>query len=101
MGERLTLHQLLSDIEGVEGVYFQPIENVQMEHPCIVYERDFASPAFADNIPYLSFKRYQVTVIDRDPDSEIPDAVAQLPYCSFSRFFKADNLNHDVFNLFF
>jgi hypothetical protein len=72
-----------------------------MSYPCIVYERDDIDTKFADNRPYSHKKRYQVTVIDPNPDSEIPDRVAELPLCSFSRAFKADNLNHDIFNLFF
>jgi len=72
-----------------------------MKYPCIVYNRDFADTQFAGNNPYNYVKRYQVTVIDRDPDSVIPDKVAALPMCLFNRFFVANNLNHDVFNLYF
>jgi hypothetical protein len=50
---------------------------------------------------HVYFKRYQVTVVDRNPDSDLPDQVQNLPLCQFSRFFTADNLNHFVFNLFF
>ncbi len=46
-------------------------------------------------------KRYQVTVIDRNPDTELPDKVVELPMSEFSRAFMADNLNHYVINLFF
>jgi hypothetical protein len=42
-----------------------------------------------------------VTVIDRNPDSDLRLKVAYLPTSRFSRFFVADNLNHDVFTLFF
>jgi len=42
-----------------------------------------------------------VTVIDQDPDSEIPDKVAEMPMSLFNRFYTADNLNHDVYNVFF
>jgi hypothetical protein len=42
-----------------------------------------------------------VTVIDRNPDSEIPDKVAALPMTLFNRWFAADNLHHDVFNVYF
>jgi hypothetical protein len=56
---------------------------------------------FANNLPFRHTKRYQVTVIDRDPDSLIPDKVAALPMCLHNRFFVANNLNHDVFNLYF
>jgi hypothetical protein len=72
-----------------------------MTYPCIVYSRDFAETDFAGNRPYKHCKRYQVTIIDRDPDSEIPDKIAELPMCIFDRFYTADNLNHDVYKLFF
>jgi hypothetical protein len=99
MGQRLELQSLLEAL--AENVYFQPPAGVQMQYPCIVYARDSAVTRFAGNYPYRYEKRYQVTVIDRDPDSEIPDKVAALPMCIFNRFFTADNLNHDVFNLYF
>jgi len=72
-----------------------------MEYPCIVYNRDDVKPEYADDQPYKLRTRYQVTIIDRDPDSPIPAKVAMLPSCRFDRFFTADNLNHDVYSLFF
>jgi hypothetical protein len=99
MAPRLELQALLEVI--VSNVYFQPPTNFQIEYPCIVYERDGSEVDRADNVSYLHVKRYQVTVIDRNPDSELPDRVEQLPLCRFDRFFTADGLNHHVFNLFF
>lgn len=101
MGLRLQLQDLLEGILGTEFVYFQPPANVQMQYPCVVYNRDKAVTRFADNNPYRYTKLYEVTVIDRNPDSLIPDKVAALPMCIHNRFFVADNLNHDVFNLYF
>jgi hypothetical protein len=101
MGQRLQLQTLLEDVLGSEQVYFQPPANVQMQYPCIVYKRDNAITKFAGNNPYHYTNRYMVTVIDRNPDSEIPDKVAALPMSLFNRFFAADNLNHDVFNVYF
>jgi hypothetical protein len=72
-----------------------------MKYPCIIYRRDYADTKFAGNNPYRYTKRYMVTVVDRDPDSAIPDMVASLPMATFNRAYTADNLNHDVFNLFF
>jgi hypothetical protein len=74
---------------------------MQIQYPCIVYQRYNAQTVFADNLPFRRTKRYQVTVIDADPDSSIPDEVAKLPMCTHNRFFVANNLNHDVFNLYF
>lgn len=99
---REELHEILAGFLPVgKKAYFQPPENVKMEFPCIVYERDFASTQFANNFPYRHHLRYQVTVISRDPDNEIRDKVEQLPMCLFKRHFTADDLHHDVFDLYF
>lgn len=101
MDRRLELDSLLRALIGNNNVYFQPPANIRMQYPCIVYERDYASTSFAGNNPYRRTKRYQVTVIDRDPDSVIPDEIGELPLSSFTRHFTEDNLHHDVFNLYF
>jgi hypothetical protein len=72
-----------------------------MEYPCIVYHRDYEMVNHANNGPYKRRKRYLVTVIDRDPDGGIGDKIAELPMCVYDRFYTADNLNHDVYKLFF
>jgi hypothetical protein len=99
MAPRPELQQLLESF--TDNVYFQPPENVKLEYPCIIYKRDFANTEFADNAPYNYVLRYMITVIDRDPDSDIPAMVASMPLCVFNRFYTADNLNHDVYNVFF
>lgn len=98
---RYLLQTILEKTLGSSHVYFQPPTNVKLTYPCIVYKRDDAETLFAGNLPYRYTKRYQVTVIDRDPDSGIPDKVAALPMCTYLRFFTADDLNHDVFYLYF
>lgn len=99
MASRLNLQTLLESI--IEPVYFQPPVNIQIQYPCIIYSRDSSEVNHAGNLLYKHTKRYQVTVIDRNPDSELPDQVERLSLCSFERYFAADNLNHFVFNLFF
>lgn len=101
MAPRLELQGLLVEILESDHVYFQPPSNVQMEYPCIVYNREFINAVWADDNPYKLDNRYLVTVIDRNPDSEIPDKIAKLPKCVYDRFYTADNLNHNVFKLFF
>lgn len=98
---RVQLQALLEGILGSNAVYFQPPANISMVYPCIVYQRDNGITKFAGNNPYSFINRYMLTVIDRNPDSGIPGKVAALPMCTFNRFFTADNLNHDVFNLYF
>jgi hypothetical protein len=72
-----------------------------MAYPCIVYAIDNLNTKHANNKPYALTKRYLVTVIDQDPDSVIPDKVAMLPSCSFSRAFSSASLNHQAFTLYF
>jgi len=101
MAQRLELQAVLTGILGTDQVYFQPPPTVQMSYPCIVYRRDYELIHHADDIPYKRRKRYLVTVIDQDPDSSIPDKLSELPLCVYDRFYTADNLNHDVYKLFF
>jgi hypothetical protein len=93
------LHDILVGI--TPKVYFQPPPNDKIEYPCIVYSRDDSDVKHAGNNPYSFTWRYQVTLIDRDPDSPVLDKLAALPLCDFNRSFKANNLNHDVFTLYF
>lgn len=101
MGLRQSFQKLLKEIEGVSEVYFQAPANNKMEYPCIVYSIDREDAKFADNNTYHRTVGYQVTVIDRNPDSHIPAAVAALPLTSFQRFFVVDGLNHFVYSTFF
>ena len=101
MDRRQAFHELLCGILGTDHVYFQPPESVQMTYPCIVYVRSSIRTRHAANLPYSLHKQYTVTVIDKDPDSAIPDRIAALPLCSFDRHYTADNLNHDVFQLYY
>lgn len=88
---------ILLDIPG----WYQPPETSEMEYPCFVFQLDKAAAKYADNSIYQYMKRYKVTVIDREPDSVIPDKMLSLPYCSFDRFYTASNLNHWVYILYF
>lgn len=72
-----------------------------MEYPAITYSRSRAETGFADNVPYRMAQSYTVTVIDLNPDSDLRDKIAALPYCSYDRWYAADGLNHDVYTLFF
>jgi len=101
MGQRLDLQSILETLLGTDKVYFQPPATMQMVYPCIVYKRDDADTAFADNKPYRITVRYLVTVIDPSPDSLFPAKVAALPSCTMQRAFSVASLNHDVFVLYF
>lgn len=100
--DQADLQALLQEIVGEETkVYFQPPTDITMEYPCLVYERDAAETRFASNVPYLFTWRYQIKWIDRDPLNPVLHKIAALPMCKYDRFYTAEGLNHDVFNIFF
>lgn len=101
MDSRLELHEILCDVLGSRHVYFQPPSSVKMVYPAIVYSRNSISNDFANNLVYKQSLGYTVTVIDEDPDSDIVEKISRLPMCRFDRHFTSDNLNHDVFTIYY
>ena len=101
MGTRLELQQKLQDLIKSNHVYFQPPESIKIQYPCIIYELEGDDVIFANDNPYKRVKQYQVTYIDKNPDSRIPDELALWQMCRFNRSYPADNLNHWVFFLYF
>lgn len=101
MASRLELQTLFEELLESENVYYQPPASVFMNYPAIVYSRNNIENDFADNSVYSQYTSYQVTVIDENPDSEYVKKVSSLPKCRYDRHFVSDNLNHDVFTLYF
>lgn len=102
MGRRLELHKKLVEVlGGSSSVYFQPPATVRMSYPAIVYELDNISFNHADNVKYKKAKRYQVTIIDRNPDSPYPDKLEELEYSSFSSHSVVNNLHHFVYSIYY
>ena len=98
---RTELHDLLESLDGVTNAYFQAPSS-GMTYPCIVYEPSAPNQvSFADNVKYLRKKGYTVIVVDRDPDSLIPDQVEELPNSRYDRYYRTNGLHHFAFQLFF
>lgn len=102
------LHDLLCEVlnapfdDGEDHCYFVKPSNNQLKYPCIVYNYVNDLDDYADNIHYRSSKRYTVTVIDEDPDSEIPSRLKNaFPYCASDRNFETEGLSHFVFTLYY
>ena len=100
MVNRLDLQKILVAKLGSKNVYFQPPESVKLNYPCIVYEETRGSSIRANDLLYLYRKSYSGVIIDKDPDSLIPDRVRVLPLCDFGKPYKADNLNHWPFTIY-
>ena len=101
MTTRVDLQNVLEELLGSRNVYYQPPESLKMNYPAIVYARKTIDNSYANNSVYKQNYAYEITVIDKNPDSEIVNKISKLPTCRFDRHFKSDNLNHDVFTLYY
>lgn len=101
MSRRRELQTLLEEILGSRNVYYQPPPSIMMRYPAIVYSRYDIENFHANNHVYAQKVAYSVTVIDKNPDSEYVKKISMLPLCSYDRHYVSDNLNHDVFTLYF
>ena len=102
MARRLQLHEELCTILGTRNVYFQPPESVKLEYDCIVYSINNREDLRADDRHYRNLIRYEVILMYRDPDSELPEQLLNgFTYISHQRHFTSDNVHHDVYTLFY
>lgn len=103
MVRRLDLHGELVALAGSPyTVYFQPPEGTHISYPCVIYERDSGDADYADNHTYRFTQRYQVTVITRDPDCNLPEAILRhFPMCRMDRTFTSENLYHHTLILYY
>ena len=102
MGSRLDLQTELETILGSRNVYFQPPESIKLSYDCIVYNRKDIWNRHADNRNYALEDCYELTVIYRNPDSDLTHTILEhFQYASFTRHFASDNLNHDIITIYY
>lgn len=98
MVKRYELHDEL--LLFTDKVYFQPPSNVQLKYPCIVYKKEPGVSTYANDHRYRHKTQYQLTVIDRNPDSVIAEEICDtMMYATVSNVFVLDNLNHTIVTL--
>lgn len=101
MASRLELQAKLEELLGSDQVFYQPPESLSMRYPAIVYSLSDIETTKADNSTYLTRRKYDISVISKLPDNPVIQKLMELPYCSYDRPYKADNLNHDALTLYY
>lgn len=101
MTNRIDLHTKLEEVLGSDNVYFQPPSNLKMTYPCIVYNRALITSEFADNTAYKLKDVYDITLIEKDPDSQTSHDIMIEFLASFKANYIADSLYHNVFTIIF
>ena len=101
MDRRLELSEVLNAIPGVKKAYFQPPSGEKLVYPCIVYSLKRVDMKSANDRPYKNRDGYDITIIDRNPDSQIRRVIESMPLVNFDRTFKNDGLNHWSYTLYY
>lgn len=101
MASRLDLQIQLEELLGSRNVYYQPPESIKLKYPCIIYSLSDIDDYKANNNSYKRSRKYELLLIDNDPDSEFVDSILHMPYCRFDRNYSASGLNHFVFSIYY
>ena len=96
------LRSILQEVLGYVNIYFQPPDSVLMKYDCIRYARKTFGVIWANDRSYNIRDQYEITVISRDPDSELPRKIQEhFKFCRPGRQFVADNLYHFPFTIYY
>lgn len=90
----------ITESDGDRHTYFNPPSGVKMKYPAIRYSLAGIHRKFANDGSYHMVPSWEITLIDRNPDSEYVKKILQIPYCRFDRPYIADNLNHWTFTIY-
>lgn len=102
MANRLDLQAELEKVLANENVYFQPPATLNMKYPCVRYSKSEKNVIRANNKVYRGVNRYDGVVMDRNPDSTIPDDIlSRFQMCSLGKPYVVNNLNHFPFTIYY
>lgn len=96
------LQAILANLEGVDHAFIQhgDLTKVPANETYVIIERSGSQNFFADNILYWGKKRYTVTLVERAPDSLVPDRIEAFP-ATYDRRFVRNGQYHTAFQLYF
>ena len=101
MHSRLELQSELESKLGSKNVYYQPPENFKMKYPAIRYSLSNIFNHHASNIVYKQSNRYTLVLISSNPLEPCKEKLSQIPTCKHIQSYIADNLYHDVFEIYY
>lgn len=101
MGTRIELQSMLENILGSKNVYYQSPPSTGMKYPAIKYDKNRITSDYANNKKYRNKISYNLIVIDKRPDNPVIQKLLELPYCSYDRMYRSDNLYHDSLTLYY
>lgn len=101
MHSRIDLQEKLVELLGCGNVYYQPPDKLTMNYPAIRYSKRKPKKKHANNSVYMRTNCYEIIVISKRADDPVITKLEEMPMCEWERNYTADNLNHDVFTLYY
>ena len=103
MKTRNEFHQALVKALGTPYVYAQKPEGLKTHKGNrIIYSREEIDFSNADNQKYIGYSKYSVTLVSKDPDWPlVEDILHMFQFCEHDRHYVTDNLNHDVYIIYY
>lgn len=101
--QRLDVHNIILKAVEKTGerykVYYNPVSNIKLEYPCIIYRRKGIHQRHADDIRYHTHTSYQLTIIDKRVESPVVEKLLENQYCTYNNEFVSENMNHTIMTL--
>lgn len=104
MNRREKLHDELVKLLGSQEVFYQKPPNYKLKYPAIIYSLDNANTKFANNIPYLFKRRYQITYLTFNPDDEVIETIGMSPELQrieLVNHYVSENIHHFIYKLYY
>ena len=95
------LQEIFQNLFDGGHVYYQPPDGLMMRYPAIRFKKSDIEVDYANNKMYTRKTRYEIIVIDTEPDNPVIEKLLNLQYCSYDRWYAADGLNHDVLTIYY
>lgn len=91
--DRLEFHDKL--LVHCPNCYYKPPSNIKLEYPCIIYYPKAWDILRANDSAYVRHSGYEITVISKNPEDPIPEAlVDNFSMASVDNFYVLNNLYH-------
>lgn len=96
---RIDFHKLLLTL--TPNVYFQEPTNINIKYPAIIYKLSKVDTTNANDRVYTSMRKYEVTLIDDDPDSNLIDRLLSFKYATFDRQIIYQGITNTILNIYY
>lgn len=104
MGQPPSILSVVQKASGDARVYMNPAPNTMVSYPCVVITPEKLDIKKADNSPYVTSRRYKITVMARDfkqADALARSIIANFATAASDRSYLNDYIHHEILNVYY